>query len=477
MQRAGFGGVRFADDFRVLSSLAATRWQWSSSTRFVVVCTAAVIGLSSFWRMPYLVDTYGGGAFLLVYVLAVLTLGLPLLSGQLLLARGTRADVPGVLARWTRESLHSRAWVWLGGLAVLGAALLLACYAVIGGWSLAYSLRSVAGLLGDMELDQARSRFHALARDAEKGFGWQLVFVGLMVAAAAPGLRRGVEPVMRTLAALLLFGLLLVFGVALLHPDAAAVAKALLLPEFSALGWRGVLEALYQAFFTLSLGAGVIVALGSYLPARAPVVRLACAVVVLDLAATFAAAFALGVLLNGSAALLGSGLEGLFVALPAALDARWSVTLIYVLVALAALAAAIGLFEPVVRTLQCRRRVTRLRASLHAGTGIWLLSLIGLLSFGVPGGFRWQGMNLFDAVLLVVTNAILPIVGLVFCLLLGRVLSLQRLERAWQQHPPPLGHVGFVLWHGSLRYPTRIVLVLVLFYSLGGAALVQWWWG
>src|SRR5699024_10481506 len=121
------------------------RWQWSSSARFVAACTAAVIGLSCFWRLPQAISMYGGGALLWVYVLAVIIWCLPLLSGQLLLARGTQADIAGVLARWTREAPHSRAWVWCGALIVTGATLLLACYTVIGGWSLAYALRAVAG--------------------------------------------------------------------------------------------------------------------------------------------------------------------------------------------------------------------------------------------------------------------------------------------------------------------------------------------
>src|SRR5699024_6359107 len=138
-----------------------------------------------------------------------LVLGLPLLSGQLLLARGTQADIPGVLAQWTRTGLHSRVWTWFGWLAVAGAALLLACYGVIAGWSLAYSARGAADLLDQLDMEQAQMQFAALARDAEKGFGWLLVFIGFVVAAGARGLRNGVEPLMRTLGLLVALGLLL----------------------------------------------------------------------------------------------------------------------------------------------------------------------------------------------------------------------------------------------------------------------------
>src|SRR5699024_9887297 len=162
----------------------------------------------------------------------------------------------------------------------------------------------------------------------------------------------------------------------------------------------------------------------------------------------------------GSTALLSDGLEGLFVILRATLDARWQVTLVYALISLVALAAAIGLFEPLTRSLQCRRDVSRLRASPDAGLVVSRGGLLGLLAFGVLEDLRWQGINLFGWLLRLVTNAILPIIGLMFCLFLGRVLSRRRLEHAWKAHPGPAGHAGFVVWHGSLRYPTRVVLAL-----------------
>lgn len=453
------------------------RWQWSSSARFIVVCAAAVVGLSSFWRLPLLTLAYGGGAFLLVYLLAVVALGLPLLSGQLLLARGTQADIAGVFARWTRESPHSRIWVWLGALAVVGSMLLLACYSVIASWSMAYTLRGAAGLLGDVNLAQSKVKFYAFAQDAEGSFGWQLVFLGLTVAAAAQGLRRGIEPIMRTLAVLLLLLFVVLLVAVSMQPDVMIILRMLFAFDFAELGWRGVLEALYQAFYTLSLGTGVIVILGSYLPRQTPVVRVAAAVLVLDVLASLAAVVVLGVMLDGLGTLPNNGLEGLFVILPAAWNVQWQITLVYALVSLVALAAAIGLFEPLVRMVQYRLQLTRLRASLYAGVMVWLIGLAGLLSFSGPDQVQWLGMNLFNVILLVATNVILPLIGLALCLFLGRVLLPQRLQRVWGTGSGQGGYAGFRLWHDMLRYPTRVVLALVLFYSLGGVALVQWLWG
>lgn len=426
--------------------------------------------------MPYLVHTYGGGAFLLVYLLAVVALGLPLFSGQILLSRGTGADLPGVMARWMRETRHWRMWVWCGALAVAGSMLLLICYSVIASWTMAYGLRGVAGMLDGLDVLRAKAIFYDLARNTEQSFGWHLVFVGLTVAAGCGGLRRGIEPVMRTLVLLIT----IVFAVLLLavvwRTDASAAARALFVPNFAALTWRGLLEALYQAFFTLGLGTGVVVALGGYLPRRAPVMRLAAAVLALDLIATLAAVFVVGALLGSSRQSLGVGLEGLFIVLPTVLNASWQVTLIYVLISLVALAAGIGLLEPLTRVLQCRLCLSRIRASLYTGILVWAGGLLGLLSFGLLAELRWHDVNLFGWLLKTVTNVVLPAVGLVYCVFLGRVLSKQRLEQAWQSGRAVSSRAGFALWHGALRYPARVVLAVVLFYSLGGVTFVKWLW-
>src|SRR5699024_5435091 len=140
--------------------------------------------------------------------------------------------------------------------------------------------------LDHLDVPQAKALFYDLARDSEKSFGWQLVFIGLAVATVMQGVRRGVEPVMRTLAVIVAVLFLILLLAVVWQADADVVWRQLLTPDFSVLTWRGMLEALYQAFFTLSLGTGVIVALGSYLSPQTRVMRVAIAVLVLDLAAT-----------------------------------------------------------------------------------------------------------------------------------------------------------------------------------------------
>lgn len=454
----------------------AQRPEWSSSSRFVIAMTAAVVSLGNLWRLPYLLSDYGAGAFLLVYAIALLSMGLPLFSGQLLMARGTRADVPGVIAAWTRNAPHSRLWIWSGYLAVVGAGMLLAAYSVVAAWSLAYSLRGVTGMLDGSSVSAASAQFVTFARDSERGFGWLLLFFGLIVATAAHGLRRGVEPVMRTLAFCMLMALTALVVSAAMHGRADDALYAIFAVDFAALGWRGVFEALYQAFFTLSLGTGVVVCFGSYLPSNTPVVRLSLVILGVDLAVSLACAFMLAVFVGPSEAALDVGIQSLFETLPVAMAGDWQAPIMFVLVALVSLSTAIGLFEPVVQLVQQRSGYTRLRATLYAGLALALLGMAALLSFGVLDRVTLCGYNLFGWLMLITAQLIGPLTGLLLCILLGRVLARKRLVDAWQHAGQYSRATGFALWHALLRYPTRIVLVLVLAYALGALRLIEMVW-
>lgn len=454
----------------------ARRQQWSSSPRFVIAMSAAVVSLSDLWRLPYLLLEYGSGAFLLVYVGALLSMGLPLFSGQLLMARGSRVDVPGVIATWTRNAPHSRFWIWGGYVAVFGAALLLAAYGVVAAWSLAYSLRGVTGMLDGSSVETARTQFVAFARDSERGFGWLLLFFGLIAATAARGLRRGVEPVMRTLAFCMLMALTALLVSAVMDARAATAFHEIFALDFDALSWRGVFEALYQAFFTLSLGTAVVVSFGSYLPAHAPVVRLSLLVLAIDLAISLAFAFMLNVFVGGSGATLDLGVQSLFETLPVAFAGSWQAPIVFVLVALVSVSTAIGLFEPLVQLVQHRSGYTRLRSTLYSAVALALLGLAALLSFGVLNSLTVLGYNLFGWLTLATAQLIGPLTGLLLCILMSRVLARKRLVDAWQHSGAQGRATGFALWHALLRYPTRIVLVFVLAYALGGLRLIEMVW-
>lgn len=445
-------------------------YYWSSPGAFVLAAAGAVIGLGNVWRLPVLAGDYGGGAFLIVYLAALLLMALPLLVAELMLGRGARTDVVAMIGRWAEGSQVHRAWKGIGYLALIGAAAVLSYYSVIAGWSMAYLLRSAAGALSGLDAGALRANFLALVGDPEKGLGWHTMFVVAVTLCVAHGLRDGIEPVMRWVmvgAFVALGGLVLA---ASLVGDAGA-ALSMLRFDFFALGWRGVMAALHQAFFSLSLGVGVMLAFGAYLPPGSSLVRVSLAVIGLDLLFALGAGFVVVSLLAADGLAPAAGLQLIFQVLPGvAVGGAWVTALFFFMLVLVAFTSALALLEPLVVWLMRRLHLRRVPAATAAGLVIWFLGLGTLLSFNLLAGATLLGRTVFDWLALLSSRILLPAVGLLLCVYVGRFLSPERLAEAWGEKPL------FALWRWLLRYPARIGLVLVLLHALGLSAFVDWLW-
>ena len=454
---------------------AAAPDRWSSPTLFVLAAAGAAIGLGNVWRLPYLAGEYGGGAFVLVYMLALVFMGLPLLIAQLLLGRGVRAELPTMLGRWAVASGLHRAWRVVGHLALLGAALVLSYYSVIAGWSMAYLLRSIAGGLEGARPEALRETFLDLVSDPEKGLGWHTIFMVASTVIVAHGVRRGLEPAARWL---LSGALLSAAALALIAagPGRDAALAHLLEPDFAALGWRGVVEALHQAFFSLSLGLGVMLAFGAYLREETSLVRVGGAVMLLDMGFALVAGFAVMALLSAAGQAPASGLKLVFEAVPAAAAAvagGWLSTLFFFMLLLVTLTSAVALMEPVVAWVMARFAVTRVAAATGTGIVIWFLGLGTLLSFNLMADLTLYDRTVFDWLSQLSSRLLLPLVGLLLCVFAGRFLSPGALRDVWSAGD---GARAFRLWHWVLRYPARIGLILVLLYSVGIFAFMETLW-
>lgn len=444
---------------------------WSSPTVFVLAAAGAAIGLGNVWRLPYLAGEYGGGAFLLVYLLAMVVMGLPLLVAELLLGRGARGDLVSMLGTWVRENRLHRSWSLVGYLALAGAALVLSYYSVIAGWSTAYLLRSAAGNLQGLDAAGLRETFLGLVGDPERGLAWHTLFMVAATICVARGVRRGLEPVARWLlsGALIALAVLVVVAVG---RGTDTVLIQLFRPDFAALGWRGVIEALHQAFFSLSLGVGVMLAFGAYLHEGTSLLRVGTAVMALDLAFTLVAGFAVMVLLVSADLAPAAGMQLVFEAMPAA-TGGWVSTLFFFMLLLVTLTSAVGLMEPVVVWVAARFGVSRVAAATATGLSIWFLGLGTLLSFNLMATFTLFDKTVFDWLSLLSSRVLLPAAGLLLCLLAGRFLNPARLRDAWATGD---GGRSFAVWHWTLRYPARVGLILVLLYSVGVVAFVENLW-
>ncbi|HUR40821.1 MAG TPA: sodium-dependent transporter [Verrucomicrobiae bacterium] len=448
---------------------------WRSSGGFVLVAAGTTIGIGNIARLPYLAGEYGGAIFLFAYVFFLAMVAWPLLVAEWLIGRWTREDLISGLGRLAGTARLSRAWSLIGVLALVSAVLVLSYYSVIAGWSLAYGLRAAGGVLNGLDQAGVQSVFFGLAQDPERSLAWHTIFMVVACLIVASGVRDGIERAARYLvpaAFALMFG---VFIFAYGSGDTQAAIHHMLTPQWSRFGWRGMMEALHQAFFTLGLGLGAMVAYGTYLPRQAPIARFAVVVVLLDTVFSLVAGAALYAIIFAAGLDPAPGLTVLFQVFPLALsqgavDGSMAM-IVYAVMFLITLVAASALMEPAVRYLVERMRITRAAAAVGCAIGIWFLGLGTLLSFNIMQSVELLDRNFFDWLQWLTGRFALPLVGLMLALVV-HILPNDLIDELWGDGSRQVQAV----WRWMIRFPVRISLMALLLYCVGFIdAMVALW--
>ncbi|MHB8348280.1 MAG: sodium-dependent transporter [Acidiferrobacterales bacterium] len=405
---------------------------WSSSERFVLAASGFTISLNNIWQFPYHVVQYGGGAFISVYVIFMLLLGLPLFAAQLMLGRLTRLSPVNAMRDLIRRTRSSRAWLSLGMLIAVAGLLILSWYSVIAGWLLAYVVRSVAGLLGNLNTETAANEFSSFVSDPERQLFWHSLFMVMTLSVVAGGVRHGIEAVSRIVVPALLVLLAVLVVYAAIYGDIVHSVAFFVTPDFLKLSGRGVLTALGDAFFSLGLGAGAMMIYGAYLPGHTHIPRTALIVVLIDIAAAVMAGMVILPVLYAAGAMPTQGPALIFRALPVSFDVLplgdLMQAVFFVFLALVAWMSSVALAEPAVTWLIESRHMSRLRASMVCGIGAWLLGIVTILSFGAwKFSFRFLGLTesfgMFDGLQILTSGFIMPVIGVLSAVFAAWVLS------------------------------------------------------
>jgi NSS family neurotransmitter:Na+ symporter len=444
---------------------------WSSNRAFLWVAGGAAMGIGNVARLPYLMGEYGGLVFLAAYLLALLVVGLPLLVTEWMLGRWMRDDLINGFAKLVEAAKAHRVWISIGVLSLVGAALILSFYSVVAGWSAAYAVRAASGMLNNVDTDHAHGIFMYLAQDPERGLTWHTLFMVVTCIIVAHGVRDGIEHAARRLVPTAFILSVLLCAYALLHGDSAAAVAYLLTPDFQKFGWRGAVVALNQAFFTLGLGMGVMMTLGSYLPASAPLTRLAIVVILMDTAYSLVAGLAVYALIFNAHLEPASGLALIFEVLPQALPhgpvGMMIGTAFFLMLLTTTLMSAVALLEPVARFLMDWQRATRVFAAVWSAVLIWLVGIGSLLCFSVLQGVLVLNRNFFEWVQILTSNWFAPGCGLLICIFAARIMPREMSRIAFGEGDAWL----YGAWNFMLRYPARVALIVVLVYSAG---LLDW---
>lgn len=441
--------------------------QWSSRLAFILAATGSAVGLGNIWKFPYITGEYGGGAFVLVYLLCITAIGLPIMIAEVMLGRRGRQSPINTMAALAKQTRQSQYWSLLGWLGVVTGFLILSFYSVIAGWAMAYVFRSGGGQFIGADAAAIGSMFTDLISDPERLLAWHSIFSVLTVLIVSRGVAGGLEKAVRFLMPVLFLLLLMLVGYAVVEGDFAQGLRFLFMPDFSKLSGEAVLIAMGHAFFTLSLGMGAIMIYGSYLPSGVSIVKVSIAVALADTVVALLAGLAIFpiVFANGLEPASGPGL--VFTTLPLAFSSMpggvFFGTAFFIMLVFAALSSAISLIEPAVAWLVENRGMGRVFASSMVGFATWFIGVGTVLSFNLwSDPLPYIDKNFFDALDYLTANILLPLGGLLIAVFAGWLMSSQMTRSELAAH-----ETVFNVWKILIRFVAPIAVIIVFLNAIG----------
>lgn len=393
------------------------------------------VGFSNFWAFPALVASYGGGAFLLVYLLFLLLIGLPLLMSEILIGRhGGQSPVNAMYTLSIISGQHP-AWKYLGLACVLTVVLMLSYYSVIYGWALGYLFRSMAGKFSGQTAQGVTNIFSSFVSNPEVMFAWHTVFMALTVLIVARGVRQGLERIAKIMVIVIIALLLLLLGNVSTTENFSVVLEDIFLPDFSLLTLRGVFEAMKYAFFSLTVGMGIFIMYGTYLSRKPSILKVSLGIAAIELLVSLLGAIIVFSVLAENALMLTEGEKLIFITLPLGFgqipgSTFWG-SLFFIVLVCAAWTTSIALLETAVAWVTENYGIKRVRASIIVGMVIWLIGVLTAFSFHEQSALRItyrvagekRDLAIFSLIEIATANVLLPILALLMCIFTAWYIS------------------------------------------------------
>ncbi len=409
-----------------------SRSSFGSRMGFVLAAAGSAVGLGNLWRFPYLAAKYGGGIFLLVYIVLAVTFGFALMLTEIAIGRKTRLSCIGAY-----RALDKR-FGFLGWIAALVPVIIVPYYCVIGGWVLKYLAEFVAGR-GALVAADADQYFASFISDAGSGFfstptPWFILFALLTMVVVLGGVEKGIEKVSSIMMPILVVLSIVVAIFSLTMPGALAGLKYYLMPDFSKFSTATVLGAMGQMFYSMSLAMGIMITYGSYMQKENFMERSVAQIEIFDTGIAFIAGLMIipaVVAFNGGDPTLAQQSAGpglMFVVLPRVFEAmHWGGfigAVFFLLVLFAALTSSISLMETVVSIVQDKLHWKRVPATLAVTVIILAMGMLSCLGYSESfAAIQPLGMAFLDFFDFISNSVMMPIVAFLTCILIGHVVG------------------------------------------------------
>ena len=445
------------------------RGNFGSKLAIVLATAGSAVGLGNVWRFPFMTGQNGGAAFIVIYFACVLLLGIPGMVSEFIVGRHSQAN-----AARAYGSLAQRGWRWIGYLGILTSTIILGFYAVVAGWCLQYLFASLCGRLNG-DASYVIDYFTTFSSDPVKPCLWAVGFVLITHIVVAQGVEKGIERASKLLMPLLLLLLVILVVASCMLPGASKGIDFLLRPDFSKVSGSVFLEALGQAFFSLSLGTACLCTYASYFKRDTNLLRSATQIALLDSAIAilaglmiFPAAFSVGVQPDSGPSLIFITLPNVFQRAFLTMPAVGYVIsiLFYALLVFAALTSTISMHEIGTAFFHEELRLPRQRAAWILTTVCSLIAVFCSLSVGGNTDIQVLGLSLMDFCDYLTAQYMLPVGAFLTSIMLGWFVDRQLVKDEFT-NGGALRESFFRVWLFSVRFIVPLCLILIFLHQFG----------
>ncbi len=442
------------------------RDSFGSSFGVFAAAVGSAVGLGNIWRFPYITGQNGGAAFLLVYLAIVLLIGIPLMLSELSIGRHAQKNPIGAFL----QIAPGKPWFLIGIVGVAAAFMISSFYSTVAGWTLHYTYLSVLDKINTSNASELETLFNEFHTSQFMPLFWQFVFMlftGLIVIA---GVRDGIEKYTKILMPLLFIILIILSIRSVTLEGAKGGLEFLFYPDFSKIHSKTVLDALGQAFFSLSIGMGTLITYGSYIQKNANLSRISLQVALADSFAAilagiaiFPAVFAFGIAPSSGPGLVFLTLPGIFEQMT---GGYFFSILFFVLLVIAALTSSVSILEVVVAYLTEELKIKRKQATILATAGILVIGSLATLSFSTLKDAHIFSKTIFDFLDYVSANLMLPLGGFFIVIFVGWAYG-KKFFSAEITNDGNLVVRLFPVFNLVIKYIAPIAIALVFLNELG----------
>lgn len=398
------------------------RSSFTGKIGFVLAAAGSAVGLGNIWRFPYLAAKYGGGIFLLVYILLAVTFGFALMTAEVAIGRKTGLSAIGAFRTLNKK------YAFIGYLAAIIPVIILPYYSVIGGWVMKYLFAFISGNGAAAAGD---TYFDGFISATAEPIVWFLIYIGLTALVVLFGVEKGIEKVSKVMMPVLIVLSLFIAVYSMFMPGAMDGVRYYLLPDLSKFSVTTVVAAMGQLFYSMSLAMGIMITYGSYMKKEVSLESSVKQIEIFDSGIAFLAGMmiipAVFVFSGGTPEALGKGPSLMFVTLPKVFGSMFGGQIIgvvfFLLVLFAALTSSISLMETVVSIVCDKFALGRKTACFAVFAGAVLIGLPSALGYGLLGGVKIIGMQFLDFFDFISNSILMPVVAFLTCVFIGYVIK------------------------------------------------------